>query len=105
MNSPMRGASQVEPRPTVAVTLSVPLGRSLLSDSCAFGHRQLGEDLAHRAVEQLALLGEDQAAGMAVEQRDVAALSSSALIWRLTADWLRFRASPARVKLPASATA
>src|SRR5438309_10289292 len=32
-------------------------------------------------------------------------LSSSALIWRLTADWLRFSASPAWVKLPASATA
>src|SRR5271167_3047133 len=32
-------------------------------------------------------------------------LSSSALIWRLTADWLRLSASPAWVKLPASATA
>src|ERR1700722_13351392 len=32
-------------------------------------------------------------------------LSSSALICRLTADWLRFSASPACVKVPASATA
>src|SRR5207237_7545215 len=32
-------------------------------------------------------------------------LSSSALICRLTADWLRLSASPAWVKLPASATA
>src|ERR1700751_2487410 len=32
-------------------------------------------------------------------------LSSSALICRLTADWLRFSASPAWVKLPASGTA
>ncbi len=31
----MRGVSQVEPRPTVVVTLSWPLGRSLLSGSCA----------------------------------------------------------------------
>src|SRR4029079_8979867 len=32
-------------------------------------------------------------------------LSSSALIWRETADWLRLSISPAWVKLPASATA
>ena len=32
-------------------------------------------------------------------------LSSSAPIWRLTADWLRLSDSPAWVKLPASATA
>ena len=31
--------------------------------------------------------------------------SSSAEIWRETADWLRFSVSPAWVKLPASATA
>ena len=65
----MRGASQVEPSATVAVTLSGPLGRSLLSVSCAFGHRQLGEHLMGRAVEQLALFGQDQAARMPMEQR------------------------------------
>ena len=32
-------------------------------------------------------------------------LSSSARIWRLTADWLRCSVSPAWVRLPASATA
>ena len=34
-----------------------------------FGHRELGEDLAHRAVQRLALFGEDQAARMAVKER------------------------------------
>ena len=43
MNSPMRGASQMEPRPTVAVTLSWPLGWSLLSDSCAFAMASLAK--------------------------------------------------------------
>ena len=52
-----------------------PPGRLLL----AFGqqrlrHRQLGEHVAHRAVEALALLGQDQAAGVAMEQRDLQVL-------------------------------
>ena len=47
-----------------------PPGRAL----AAFGeqrlrHRQLGEDLAHGPVQGLAGLGEDQAAGVPVEQR------------------------------------
>jgi hypothetical protein len=57
-----------------------------------------------RAVEQLALLGQDQAAGMAVEQRDVEAFFERGDLAR-DRDWLRFSVSPAWVKLPASATA
>ena len=80
-------------------------GRLLLAlGEQRLGHRELGEDLADGAVERLALLGEDEAARMPMEERHLQA-SSSAEIWRDTADWLRLSVSPACVKLPASATA
>ena len=65
----MRGVSQVEPKATVVVTLSGPVGPVLALGQQRLGHRQLGEHLARGAVQQLALLGQDQAAGVAVEQR------------------------------------
>ncbi len=40
----------------------------------ALGHGELGEDLARRREQQLALLGQDEAAGMAMEQRHGEAL-------------------------------
>ena len=47
-----------------------PPGRLLLAlGQQRLGDRQLGEHLAHGAVQRLALLGQDQAAGVAVEQR------------------------------------
>ncbi len=47
-----------------------PPGRLLLAfREQGLGHRELGEHLAHRAVQALALLRQNQAAGMAVEQR------------------------------------
>ncbi len=50
-------------------------GRLLLAlGQQRLGHRQLGEHLADRAVQALALLGQDQAAGVAVEQRDLEVL-------------------------------
>ena len=75
----------------------------------AFGDQRFGlveprTDFADRAIQRLALLGKDQAAGVAMEQ-GAFKLSSSALIWRLIADWLSRKVSPACVKLPASATA
>ena len=49
--------------------LERPLWPVLRFGDQAFGHRQLGEDLARRAEQQLALLGQDQAASMAMEER------------------------------------
>src|SRR5262249_16149142 len=54
--------------------LELALGLVLALGQLRPRHRQLGEDLMSRAVEQLALLGQDQAAGVAVEQRDLEAL-------------------------------
>ena len=65
----MRGVSQIEPKATVVVIFERPLRPVLRFRDQAFGHRQLGEDLARGAKQQLALLGQDQAARMAVEQR------------------------------------
>ena len=70
----MRGVSQAEPKATVVVTLSGPFGRSFDFRQHRLGHGELGEDLARRAVEQLALLGQDQSARVAVEQRHAQAL-------------------------------
>ena len=104
MNSPMRGVSQVEPRPTVAVTFSVPFGRSLLSDSCASA-------IASLAKTSRTVRNSSSPCSVTIRPRAwrwnsvTLRLSSSALTWRLTADWLRLSASPACVKLPASATA
>ncbi len=68
------------------------------------GGGQPVEHVAHGAEQKLAFVGEGQAAGMALEQRRGDS-SSSALIWRLTADCERPKDSPAWVKLPADATA
>jgi hypothetical protein len=54
--------------------LEQPFGPILAFAELGLGHRQLGEDVVGRAVEQLALLGEDEAAGMAVEEGDAEAL-------------------------------
>ena len=100
----MRGVSQIEPKATVVVIFSRPCGRSLLSASSASVIASLREDLVRGAVQQLALLGQDQAARVAMEQRHAQAVLERA---DLPADrrLARFSGSPACVKLPASATA
>ena len=65
---------------------------------------ELHEHVMRGAVEQFALLGEDQPARMPMEQRR-AQLLLQALTWRDTADCERPSCSPAWVKLPASAAA
>src|SRR3954470_25013473 len=100
----MRGASQVEPKPTEVVTLSGPFGRSLFSFSIA-------SVMASLAKISLAVRNRSSPCSVRMRPRawrwnsGTVRLSSSPLICRLTADWLRFSASPAWVKLPASATA
>ena len=69
MNSWMRSVSQVEPSPTVVVTRSGPVGFSEASASRDSHPLQLQHHVVGGAEEVLALLGEDQAAGMAVEER------------------------------------
>ena len=69
MNSWMRSVSQVEPRPTVVVRWSGPVGLSEASVSRDRTPCQLLHHVVDGAEQVLALLGEDQAAGMAVEQR------------------------------------
>ena len=72
------------PVAAVAVPLALkPRGRRLLGGMAlglvlafgqlGFGHRQLGEDLMRRPIEQLTLFGQDEAARMAVKQRDIEA--------------------------------
>ena len=52
-----------------------PSGRLLLAlRQQRLGHRQFGEHLAHRPVQALALLGQDQPARMPVEQRHLQVL-------------------------------
>ena len=68
----MRGVSQAEPKATVVVTFSGPARPVLRFRQHRLGHGELGEHLARGAVQQIALLGQDQAAGMAVEQRHAA---------------------------------
>src|ERR1700722_17794256 len=100
----MRGVSQVEPNATVVVRRSGPLGRSLLSLSIA-------SVMASLAKISLAVRNSSSPCSVRIRARawrwnsGTVRLSSSALIWRLTADWLRLKPSPAWVKLPASATA
>jgi hypothetical protein len=65
------------PKPFGGGDLQPSVGRSRLSGEQRLGHGQLGEDLAHRAVQRLALLGQDQAARMPVEQRDLQRSSSA----------------------------
>src|SRR6056297_3536892 len=103
MNSGMRWVSQSEPRPTVVVTFSVPEGRSLVSESRT---RVLSSRIF------MSRAARNRRSPCSVSRRPRACRwnsgacnsRSSALIWRLTADWLRPRSSPARVNEPASAT-
>ena len=104
MNSPSTGVSQDEPKAWVAVTLSWPLGRSLLSASCASAIASLENTSCEVRYS-------NSPCSVRIRPRawrwnsETLRLSSSELIWRETADWLRFSVSPAWVKLPASATA
>ena len=70
MNSCICGVSQVEPKPTVVVDLEPARGLVLVGAQLRLGRVDLGGHVARGAIEQLALLGQDQAARMAVEQRD-----------------------------------
>ena len=65
----MRGVSQVEPNATVVVILSGPFGRSFDSESIASVIASLAKTSRAVRIQQLALLGQDQAARMAMEQR------------------------------------
>ena len=56
-------------KPTVVVTLSTPEGLSLASVSRDLDRLQLHQHVMRRAEQQLALFGQHQAAGMAIEQR------------------------------------
>ena len=69
-----RGASQASRRPRVVVTFSRPGRLFLAFRQQRLGHGQLGEHLARGAVQQLALLGQDQPARVPVEQRHLQAL-------------------------------
>ncbi len=100
----MRGVSQIEPKATVVVIFSGPFGRSFDSEIRL-------SDIASLANTSRAVRNSSSPCSVRIRPRawrwnsGTLRLSSSALIWRLTADWLRFSASPAWVKLPASATA
>ena len=65
----MRSVSQPAPSPTVVVTRSTPDGRSLVSVSRVLIGLQLHQHVMRGAEQHLALLGQHQAARMAVEQR------------------------------------
>jgi hypothetical protein len=99
-----RGASHNEPNPIVVVTFNRPAGRSLLSVSSASVIASLAN--TSRTVRFSA-----SPCSVRIRPRawrwnsGTCSASSSAEIWRETADWLRFSVSPACVKLPASATA
>ena len=64
----MRWASQIEPRPTVVVTFNSPEGRSLRLDEAGLGGFQPHAHVPGGPEQQVALLGQDQAAGMTVEE-------------------------------------
>ncbi len=63
----------MEPKPTVVVTFSRPAGFSLLSVSSASVIASLANTSRTVRFKALALLGQDQAARMAVEQRHLQA--------------------------------
>ena len=64
----MRCASQIEPRPTVVVTFRVA-GRPLAGiDETRLGGLEPHPHVAGGTEQQVALLGEDEPAGMAVEE-------------------------------------
>jgi len=56
--------------PGVVVTLSSPFGRSRVVGELGARRLELHENFVRGAVKQLALLGEDKAARVAMEQRD-----------------------------------
>src|SRR5579871_1933014 len=99
----MRGVSHSEPNATVVVIFSGPLGRSFDSEISPSA-------IASLAKTSRAVRNSSSPCSVRIRPRawrwnsGTLRLSSSALIWRLTADWLRFSPSPAWVKLPASAT-
>src|SRR5215471_9648585 len=100
----MRGVNQLEPKATVEVIFSGPFGRSFDSEIRPSAIDSLAN--TSRAVRN-----NNSPCSVRIKPRawrwnkGTLRLSSSALICRLTADWLRFSDSPAWVKLPASATA
>src|SRR4051794_26889070 len=99
-----RGASQVLPKPVVLVTFSRPAGRSRLSVSSASVIASLAK--TSRTVRFRVSPGSVRIRPRACRWKSgTCSASSSAWIWRETADWLRFSVSPAWVKEPASATA
>ena len=104
MNSWRRSVSQPAPRPTVVVTRSTPDGVSLASVSLVLIVLELHQHVMRGAEQHLALLGQHQAARMAVEQRH-ADICSSALTCREIADCDRRSVSAAWVNDPASAAA
>ena len=65
----MRWASQGVPSPTVVVTLRSPRRPLARLDEAGAGVLQAQLHVARGAEQQVALLGQDQAAGVAVEQR------------------------------------
>ncbi len=82
-----------------------PAGRLVLVGAQQrLGGVDLGRHVTRRAVEQLALLREDQATRMAVEQHDAELLFERADLAR-DRRLAELQCSPACVKLPASATA
>src|SRR5712675_1900636 len=99
----MRGVSQIEPNATVVVILRGPFGRSFDSEIRL-------SDIASFAKTSRAVRNRSSPCSVRIRPRawrwnkGTLRLSSSALICRLTADWLRLSPSPAWVKLPASAT-
>ena len=70
MNSPSRGVSQWMPMPGVVVTFSSPLRPLAAVGQLGARRLELHEHVVRGAVEQFALLGEDQPARVAVKQRD-----------------------------------
>ena len=104
MNSCIWAVSQVEPKPTVAVTFRRPAGLSWLARSNASAVFTLAA--MSRAVRYSSSPCSVRIRPRAWRWNSMTpSCSSSAPIWREIADWLSFKVSPACVKLPASATA
>ena len=103
-NCPSRGVSQLVPMPKVVVTRNSPCGFSRLSVSRICAASSLRHHILDGAQEKIALLGQDQAARMAVKQRHFEILLQRA---HLPADrrLAESQDSPAWVKDPASAAA
>ena len=99
----MRLVSQMPPIPTVAVTLRSPTGRSLVSARPLTRHLH-GPAHVERCPEQrITMLGQDETTGVTMEERNVQ-IPLQGTDAAAEEDWFRSSFSPARVKLPASAT-